>query len=108
MNWPASLANSLWVGSSLPAWMNFRRALDRPAEAQWNVLRELLARNATCAYGRAYGFGEIKSYGEFARRVPLLAYEDMAPWVDRIRAGEPQVLTNERVTHLIPTSGSTG
>jgi len=88
--------------------MNFRRALNRPAEAQRKVLRGLLARNSTCAYGRIHGFGEIKSYADFARRVPLVEYEDLAPWVKRIRSGESRVLTNERVTHLIPTSGSTG
>jgi hypothetical protein len=108
MNWPATIANSLWVGSSLPAWVNFHRALNQPEEVQRSLLRRLLACNSDCAYGRAHGFGEIKSYEEFARRVPIVEYENVAPWVDRIRNGEPRVLTNERVTHLIPTSGSTG
>ena len=108
MNWPATIANSLWVGSSLPSWMKFRGALKRPEEVQLNLLRRLLADNADCAYGRAHGFGEIKNYVEFTRRVPLVDYEHLAPWIDRIRAGEPRVLTHERVTHLIPTSGSTG
>jgi len=108
MNWPASLANSLWVGSSLPSWMNFRRALNHPAETQWNLLGGLLADSSTCSYGHAHGFGEIKSYEEFVRRVPLVDYENLAPWIERIRAGESRVLTNGQVTHLIPTSGSTG
>ena len=108
MNWPATIANSLWIGSSLPAWVNFQRALDRPAEVQRNLLRRLLSTNSDCAYGRAHGFGEIKSCEEFTRRVPIVDYENLAPWIDRIRAGEPRVLTSERVTHLIPTSGSTG
>jgi GH3 auxin-responsive promoter len=108
MNWPATIANSLWFGSSLPAWVNFRRALNQPAEVQRNLLRHLLACNSECAYGRAHGFGEIKSYEDFTRRVPIVNYENVAPWVDRIRGGELRVLTNERVTHLIPTSGSTG
>src|SRR6185295_17920168 len=108
MNWPASLANSLWAGSSLPAWVNFHRALNHPAETQWNLLRRLLANNSTCTYGRAHGFGEIKNYEDFTRRVPLVDYENLASWIERIRAGESRALTNARVTHLIPTSGSTG
>jgi hypothetical protein len=108
MNWPATIANSLWVGSCLPAWSNYQRALGRPAEVQQNLLRHQLARNADCAYGRAHGFGAIKSYEEFARRVPLVGYEDIDPWIDQIRRGESRVLTDEAVTHLIPTSGSTG
>ena len=42
------------------------------------------------------------------RRVPIVEYENAAPWIDRICGGEPRVLTSEHVTHLIPTSGSTG
>lgn len=108
MNWPATIANSLWIGSSFPAWRKFQRALHDPAEVQEGLLRRMLAVNADCAYGRAHGFGEIKSYEDFARRVPLVNYEDVEPWIARIRRGESSVLTTENVTHLIPTSGSTG
>ena len=108
MNWRATIANSVWVGSNLPRWRVFRRALNRPAEAQWDLLRGMLARNADSAYGRAHGFGRVKNYFEFTRCVPLVTYEELAPWIERIREGEHGVLTAERVTHLIPTSGSTG
>ena len=108
MNWPATIANSLWIGGSFPAWRQFQRALHQPAEVQQGLLRRTLAVNADCAYGRAHGFGEIKSYEDFTRRVPLVDYEDLEPWIDRIRRGESRVLTTEAVTHLIPTSGSTG
>jgi hypothetical protein len=108
MNWPATIANSLWISSSLPSWSKFQRALDRPTDTQQDLLRRQLHRNADCAYGRAHGFGEIKSYEDFTRRVPLVDYEDLEPWIDRIRRGESSVLTNDAVTHLIPTSGSTG
>ena len=108
MNWSATIANSLWIGSGLPTWIKFQRALNRPAETQQEILRFLLAVNVDCAYGRAHSFGEIKGYEDFAHRVPLVDYEDFEPWIDRIRGGESHVLTNEAVTHLIPTSGSTG
>ena len=108
MKWPATIANSAWVGSSLPAWRAFRRALHRPAETQWNLLRNLLANNSDCDYGRAHGFGRIKDYADFARRVPLVDYENLVPWIDRIREGDQGGLTAAKVTHLIPTSGSTG
>ena len=44
----------------------------------------------------------------FAKRVPLMDYEDFEPWIERIRRGEANVLTREPVTRLVPTSGSTG
>jgi hypothetical protein len=108
MNPKATAANAVWLAASLPASRRFRHALAHPDEVQWRVLRGLLARNARCAYGRAHSFGGIRSYDEFARRVPVVNYDDCESWISRIMRGEPSVLTEEPVTHLMPTSGSTG
>jgi hypothetical protein len=108
MNWMVAIANSLWLASSLPAWVRLRWALNRPAEIQSRILCEYLARNANTAFGKSLGFAEIKSYEEFTCRVSLNDYDDLKPWIDRIRHGEDQVLTLDNVTHFIPTSGSTG
>ncbi len=107
MNIIPAIANSLWLASSLPASTRFRAALHRPAETQRQLLQNYVARNADTLFGRAHGFSEIKSYREFAQRVPLNGYDDLKPWINRIRRGEKNVLTAEPVTHLVPTSGST-
>ncbi|EEF61888.1 GH3 auxin-responsive promoter [Pedosphaera parvula Ellin514] len=60
------------------------------------------------AFGKAHGFQDIQSYTDFAEKVPLTDYDALLPWIDRIRQGEQCVLTNEPVTHLVPTSGTTG
>lgn len=104
----AALANGAWLAASVPAWLRFRRALRQPAEAQSAILRGLLARNADTAYGRAHGFGEIRDYGQFRERVPVVDYDALQPWIARLMRGEPGVLTREQVTRLVPTSGSTG
>src|SRR5882724_5455453 len=108
MNLFAFTANSLWVASSLPAWAGFRRALNHPDRAQFHLLRGYLSANADSAYGQAHGFAKIRTYKEFASRVPLSNYEDLEPWIARILRGEKQVLTSEPVIRLVPTSGSTG
>lgn len=108
MNLSAAIANSFWGASNVPALMRFRRALNDPTAAQLRLLQDYIVRNAESAYGKAHGFGDIRTYDEFARRVPLTNHDDLAPWVGRIRKGEQNVLTSDAVTHLIPTSGSTG
>jgi hypothetical protein len=108
MNLAATIANSLWLASNLPASMHFRRALNHPAGTQMHLLRGYLARNADTAFGKAHGFAEIKSHEEFVRRVPLRHYDDLNPWIERIKRGENSVLTSDPVTHLIPTGGSSG
>jgi len=108
MNSPATIANSLWLVSNLPAYAGFCRALHRPAKAQAQLLCSYLVKNANTAFGGNYRFREIKCYNEFAQRVPFSDYDDLKPWIDRIQSGENHVLTAEPITHLIPTSGSTG
>ena len=108
MNWRPALANAAWLATSIPAWQRFRRALQRPAEAQADILRRLLASNLDSAYGRAHGFEKIRSYEQFRERVPVVDYDDVAPWIARIVRGEKSVLTCEPITRLVPTSGSTG
>ncbi len=72
------------------------------------MLGKLLAGNSNCAYGRNYNFQQLRNYADFARQVPIVEHDHLAPWIDRIRRGEKNLLTTAPVTHLIPTSGSTG
>jgi len=107
MPFKATIANTLWTASNVPAYLRFRQALRDPHFAQHRKLRDLISQNANTVFGKAHGFDEIHSYEDFARRVPLSDYSSFEPWIDRIRRGEKNVLTHEPVTHLIPTSGST-
>lgn len=50
---------------------------------------------------------QVRTPEEFVRRVPIRNYDDLHPWIERIQRGERQVLTNEPVIRLVPTSGST-
>jgi len=108
MNLLSALANTAWLMSNWPEARRFRRGLATPAHAQEIVLSRLLKQHSDSAYGQAHGFAGIHSYEEFARRVPLLDYAELEPWIHRIRRGELKVLTSDPVEHLIPTSGSTG
>lgn len=104
----ATIANVLWSASNLPAYARLVRALHQPQAAQARILRKLLRRNADSAFGQAHGFARIRDHLEFSQRVPLADYGSHAPWIDRIRQGEPNVLTREPVSRLVPTSGSSG
>jgi len=102
----AAAANLAWFASQAGAARHFRWQLRDPAATQARRLQELLQRHATSAFGRQHGFAGIRSAAEFAARVPLSTYEELEPWIDRIRQGEAAVLTADAVTHLVPTSGS--
>jgi hypothetical protein len=96
------------MAANLPSYVRFRRALKNPAVGQRSKLMELVQRNASSAFGLSHKFGKIANYAEFTRRVPPSDYENLEPWIARIKNGEQGVLTAERVTRLVPTSGSSG
>lgn len=108
MNLRATLANTLWIASSGSAARAFNRALDNPREAQERWLREQLARHAASEFGRAHGFASLAGAADYARSVPLADYDAFEPFIQRVASGEPDILSCSGVTHLVPTSGSTG
>jgi hypothetical protein len=104
--WLAPIANTLWLASGVADGARYRRALRDPAAAQAARLRLILAANQTSEFGREHHFSAIHSPGEFQRRVPLAIYDDFAPAIARMAAGETNVLTTERVKLFEPSSGS--
>ena len=108
MSADAFAANLAWSVANLGAARRFSAALKDPEAAQTRWLAATLRRDAESAFGREHDLGGVADYAEFARRVPLRRWEEFSPWVDRVRDGEARVLGAERVTHLAPTSGSSG
>lgn len=76
-------------------------------EIQRKVLAHLLREAAQTAYGRDHGFGEIRSYEEFSRTVPVNTYEELKGFIDRMRHGERDVLWKGRVKWYAKSSGTT-
>ncbi len=99
-------AHQAWIGSNRGAHSAFVASLDRLAEEQESFLLGLVRRNAETAYGRACGFGSTASVRDYQRLAPITDYEDYAPHIERISAGEKAVLTSEDVLLFEPTSGS--
>lgn len=103
----ATVANTAWLVAGSNRVRRFRAALAEPERAQWQWLRARLRADAATTYGQARDFSAIRDYATFTRRVPLVTWEDLTPWIARICRGDRHVLTTDAVTHLVPTSGST-
>lgn len=100
--------NSLWCAGYRGKERRFREALREPEAAQQRVLSRVLARNRNTVFGRRHRLDPAWDVRTFQRRVPLGNYASHEADIDAIRQGKPGVLTADRVTHLIPTSGSAG
>jgi len=99
-------AHAGWLASCWVPYHSLRRAQKNPAAAQAALLDRLLRANASSAYGRKFGFGRLRTAREFQEAVPIVGYDDLRPWIERIKAGEERVLTEEPVLMLEKTSGS--
>lgn len=91
-----------------PRARSFEKATKDPMKAQHRVLMKYIARNARTEYGLKYDFSAIKSIKNFRIRVPLSDYAMIKPYIDRMKKGQPNILTADRVTSFGITSGSTG
>ncbi len=70
----------------------FIAAARRPEECQSRALRATLAAVAGSDFARKYGLERVSSVGELRAAVPLMTYEDLRPFVQRVAAGETQAL----------------
>ncbi len=104
----AGLLNTAWMLKCSGEARAFRRSTRQVAVTQTALLRDMLRQNQDTQFGRAHGFHCIADARTYQQRVPLSRYEDFAPAIERIAAGQQRVLTAERVRLLEPTSGTTG
>ena len=85
---------------------HLQQCLQDPQQAQTARWQRLLHANQNSAYGKAHGFAGIHSIKDYQNRVPVVDYDALSPWIDRIAAGEQGVLTQAPVRMLEPSGGS--
>ncbi len=103
----AWFANWLWGKLCEPARRRYEQSLATPATAQAGVLQRILSRHAESAYGRKIDLRTTMEYSEFAQALPVVGYEDLLPWIERVKQGERDVLSCGKVLALERSSGST-
>lgn len=78
-----------------------------PNEVQEELLFDLLKTSKNTVFGEKYDFDSINSYNTFSQRVPISAYEDLEPLIERTRQGEQNVLWETPIKWFAKSSGTT-
>lgn len=86
----------------------FEKECENTPELNFKLFESILEDNKDTEYGKKYHFGEIKSYEDFKKYVPIINYSNVSEYIDKIANGEQNVLTKEPVNHLNLTSGTIG
>lgn len=79
----------------------------RAVEVQEKVRNQLVSAAANTAFGQDHQFAAIQSYEDFKRQVPIRDYEGLRPYIERVVAGEAEVLWPGKPLYLAKTSGTT-
>ncbi len=92
------------VQSQLQPW---QQALAQPANAQEAVLQRVLLDYAKTRYGQEHGAQAVGSIQDFRRAFPIVTYDDYRPLIQRVMAGEIDLLLCEPPVGWAITRGTT-
>ncbi len=79
----------------------------KPVETQTNVFQNLISDAVSTQFGKDHDFISINSHADFIKRVPIRDYEDLKPYVERVVAGETDILWKGKPLYFAKTSGTT-
>ena len=80
---------------------------NNPIETQEKVFRNLISEASHTVFGKDHDFGNIKNHDDFVKRVSVRDYEGLKPYVDKVVAGEKDILWKGKPLYFAKTSGTT-
>ncbi|MCK5822369.1 MAG: GH3 auxin-responsive promoter family protein, partial [Bacteroidales bacterium] len=98
---------------SIVSWMMIKRTNEinlfknYPFEVQQETLQKLIKKAKDTEWGKKYDYKSINTIEEYKKRVPLQYYDDIKPYVIRLRQGEQTVLWNQEIKWFAKSSGTT-
>lgn len=90
-----------WVYLKVQKWAN------NPVETQDAVFKDLISRAVSTEFGKDHDFISINNHNDFIKRVPVRDYEELKPYVERVVAGEENILWPGKPIYFAKTSGTT-
>ena len=84
------------------------KSLENPQEAQEKILRTLLKEYGKTEYGTLFHAGEISQIPQYQSSFPTVNYQQLLPYIAKIREGKYQAFLSEPPECWVMTRGSTG
>src|SRR5665647_787263 len=98
---------------SIIKWLNIKRINQieifkkYPFETQQETLYRLLAKAAKTEWGKKFNYSSIVTIKDYQSRFPVQTYEDIIPYVERLRTGETNLLWPGKIKWFAKSSGTT-
>ncbi|MBL0130042.1 MAG: GH3 auxin-responsive promoter family protein [Chitinophagaceae bacterium] len=84
-----------------------RKGMTTAVADQENILKTLLKTGRTTDIGKEARLEKVDNYREFRQAIPIRDYEQMKPWVEKIKEGRHNVLWKGKPIYFAKTSGTT-
>ena len=80
---------------------------NNPLQSQEGIFKDLIQKGCKSIFGQDHNFKEIKSYKDFTKNIPIRTYEELFPYIEKIRNGEENVLWSGQNKWFAKSSGTT-
>lgn len=84
-----------------------KKWLSKPIETQDKVFQHLISVGTGTIFGKDHDFVSINSHDDFVKKVPIRDYEALKPYVDKVVAGQENILWKGKPIYFAKTSGTT-
>ena len=84
-----------------------RKGIGTAVADQESILKMLIKTGRNTEFGKNANLDKVNLYEEFKQAVPIQDYEEMKPWIEKIKAGRHNVLWKGKPIYFAKTSGTT-
>ena len=81
--------------------------VDHPIDTQNKVFKELIETACETKFGKDHDFSNIKTFEDFAKKVPIRDYEELKLYVNEVVDGKQDILWPGKPIYFAKTSGTT-
>jgi hypothetical protein len=79
----------------------------KPVDTQKKIFKYLIKNGKHTLFGKDHAFASIKTYDDFKKHVPVRDYEGLSPYINKVIAGQSDVLWKGKPLYFAKTSGTT-
>ncbi|MCD0478532.1 GH3 auxin-responsive promoter family protein [Chryseobacterium sp. LC2016-29] len=104
LNFLKKNAALIWAKKHVQKAEEFKKNAENNQE---KLLLSLVDTAKKTLFGRTYDFENIKSVKDFQEKVPVADYEDLKPYIEKVKRGQKDILWIETPEYFAKTSGTT-
>lgn len=104
LNFLKKNAALIWAKKHVQKAEEFKKNAEKNQE---ELLLSLLNTAKKTLFGRTYDFENIRSVKDFQEKVPVADYEDLKPYIEKVKRGQKDILWIETPEYFAKTSGTT-